>query len=119
MQRSDSRGAKKREQLAEAGVVVEIEPEPHRVDEHELARHADLQLVLVLNERLGLIGQILHCVLYGRVLERVQADGAQRGVQRDDQSLPGPADEGVASWIPERRRRLDLAAWIGGARPSR
>ena len=42
--RTESGAAIERQQVTEARVVVEIEPQPRRVDEDELARRADLEL---------------------------------------------------------------------------
>ena len=75
--------AEQRQEVAEARVVVEIEAQARRVDEHELARHAQLELVLVLDQLAASpSARSSSRVLHRLVFERIQPDRAQRAVQR-------------------------------------
>ena len=51
--RPDAARAKERQQVTEAGEVVEIEPQPRRVDEDEFARHPNLELALAADQLLA------------------------------------------------------------------
>src|SRR5690242_16304379 len=99
MQRADAGRAKDREEVAEARVVVQVEAKPDAVDEDELSRYAELQLVLLLEEVGAGRGQVFGRLDDGGVLQRVQTDGPQCGVERDDERLSGTTDVRVAPGV--------------------
>ena len=123
LQRADARGAKHREQMAEACIVVEVETQPDGVDEHELAGDAHFQLMLAIQQFSRQRRQLLGRILHGDILQRIQSNRAERGVEGEDEPLSRSAHirvtaslDGMAS---DRRltpagRRLHVGARAAG-----
>src|SRR4051812_43589073 len=88
--------------MAKAREVVEIETKPRLVHEDELARHAQLELSLGAEELLALRSEIGQRLLDGRVLDRIQFDGAQRTVRAENEQAPGLPNERVAGGVAPR-----------------
>ena len=78
--------------MAEAGVVVEIQPQPCRVHENELARGTNLELRFRGNDLLAQRRQLLQRALHRRILDGIELDRAECAVIGVDEGAPGAAD---------------------------
>src|SRR5262249_55072995 len=107
-QAADAADAKQRKQVAEARKVVELQSKARLVDEDELSRHSELELVLGLEELFGLVRQFGERLLHRRVLHGIQLHGAEGAVHREDELAARAPDEGIRRQIAAgaHRRRL-------------
>src|SRR5687768_14740130 len=88
MQHADVEGAQHGEDVAEGGVVVELDPETSRVDEEEIARSADFELLLAVEQRARGGIQIVERFLHGGVFHRIHLQAAEHRVQCQQQRSP-------------------------------
>ena len=91
-ERADIEGPEHGEDVAEGGVVVELEPEAGGVHEDEVAGEPELQVALDREQRLGGGVEIVERLLHRRVLDRVELEAAERGVEREQQRAPALAE---------------------------
>src|SRR5688572_27680969 len=101
MQHADLEGAQHGEDVAERGVVVELHPETSRVDEEEIARGPDLELLLYLEQRTRGGMQIVESLLHGGVFHRIHLQAAEHRVQCQQQRS-SPLSQLTFGW-PSRR----------------
>src|SRR5205823_5134230 len=90
--------------------------------EDEFAGDAHIELVLGRDKLLRERCEISQRLLHGGVLERIQLDRTQRGVERDDDAPPFLANERVDRAFADRRGDRYRAArcWrVGGRRRTR
>src|SRR3989442_1632401 len=85
--------------MGERGVVVEVEPQPGRVHEDELALEPQLELLRDLEQVPRRRPQVVQRLLHLIVLERIQLEGPEGGVEHHQELPPRVAQEPV--------RRLD------------
>ena len=85
------------EDVAEGGVVVELEPEPGGVDEDEVARQAELEVALDRQERARGGLQVVQRLLHRGVLDRIELEAAERGVDREQERAAALAELALAS----------------------
>src|SRR2546430_3067632 len=81
--------------VRERGVVVEVEAQTCRVDEDELALQPQLQLLLDVEQVLGGLGEVIERLLYLRVLDGIELEGSEGGVQHDEEIPSGMPQEAV------------------------
>src|SRR5206468_5979720 len=85
--------------VGERRVVVEVETQPRGVHEDELALQAQLELLLDVEQLLGRRGQVVEGLLNLRVLDGIELERSERGVEHDQEVPARVAQETV--------RRLD------------
>src|SRR5207302_345443 len=86
-----------RQQVAETRVIVEIQPESRGVHKYEFARGADLELPFRGDDLATHRRELRERALNRRILDRVELDGAQRGVVGIDQASPSAPNVRVTS----------------------
>src|SRR4051812_31488991 len=87
--------------MAEAGEVVDVEAKARRVDEDDFAAHANLERRLRQQQLPTLRRDLDQCFLYCRVFQRIELDGAQRTVKREDQTAARPANRSAVSGLED------------------
>src|SRR2546427_1109713 len=85
--------------VRERRVVIEVEPQTRRIDEDEFALEPDLELLLHIQQVLGRRREVVERLLHLRVLDRIELERPERGVEDDEEVAPGMTEEAV--------RRLD------------
>src|SRR6185436_1289301 len=95
MDRADPGELAKSEYVPEGGVIAQIESQPRLVEEDELTRDSEFQLALFGAQFLGDLGEIVDGFLHGAVLERIELDRPQSGVEGDHEVSSAAADAGA------------------------
>src|SRR5687768_13288814 len=98
-QDADACRAAETQEVAEAGVVRQVEPEPYAIDEKEFAGESQLELTLASQNLLAHIAQLGESFLHRRVLDRVELYGAQRAVEGHDEIAATLSQVARAHWI--------------------
>jgi hypothetical protein len=79
---ADRERAQHGEDVAERGVVVELQPEARGVHEDEVAGEADLQVRLERHQGARRHVEVVQRLLHGGVLHRVELEAPERGTAR-------------------------------------
>src|SRR5438046_42180 len=94
------------EDVGERGVVVEVEPQPGGVHEQELALQAQLDLLLDVEQMLRRCGEVVQRLLHLRVLDRIELERAERGIEHDEKLAARVPQEAVGRLDRLGDRRL-------------
>src|SRR6266849_1653568 len=108
MNRADASKLAERQDVSESRVVAEIESEPSRVEEDEFSRDSEFELTLLGAQLFRDLRELGQRFLHGGVLERIELDRAQRGIERDHE-IPSATT----------KLRADLLVPIAAAGPGR
>src|SRR6266513_1713995 len=94
------------EDVGERGVVIEVEPQAGGVHEQELALQPQLQLLLDVEQMLGRRRQVVQRLLHLGVLDGIELERAERGVQHHEELAARVAQEAVGRLDRLGDRRL-------------
>src|SRR3989454_25900 len=89
---------------------IEVESQPRRIDEDEFALEADLELAFHVQQLLRRRGQIIQRLLDLGVLDRIELERPERGVEDDEEVAPGMTEEAVRR-LDGRHHRGPFSAW--------
>ena len=120
LQRPEVHRSEDGEQVAEGGVVVELEPEAGTVHEDEIPGEPDLDLALGFEQPVGGEQQVVERLLGGGVFDRIELEAADRGIHREQQGAARVPEESVRRHLGGMRvRGFGLADHAGFSRRAR